>query len=724
MNDFISAFITDIVNNGILPKSTKDIAPSDRFKRISSQADKCAKKSISYWLRLEHDFAYGYAHDFKTGLSRSFKSYNQDPNLTRADITRIKTILKARQAEQDAMIAERHAKIAARARIIHAQATVQGQSQYITSKKISPYNARFLNGNIIISIHDPATPNFEMVAWQAIRPDGTKRFPFGGKKQGCCHVIGQIDPSKPFVICEGYATGCTIHEATQLPVVVAFDAGNLLPVAKAMRQRYNHPHIIIAADNDLSQTGQKAAEAVKAKVPNTSIILPITVNSDFNDLGLDATRLAFNSGGGYSSDLDGLQPSKSDVAPAASNLDWQQYLILDSKNRIVSTSTQNAILYMMHHPDFEGVFAYDEFKQGCIIKKCPPWQELDDFNITELTDIHITQASATLERYGLACGIEKCSKAIDVVADENKFHSAREYFSALEWDGVPRLETFCLNYLGTVQEKPEYLAFVFKKWMTAAVKRVMEPGCKFDHVLILESQQQGVYKSQLLKTLATFAGECYHTDSVSLADLENKDTIMKMQGNLIIELAELSGFSKKEDNQIKNWMTQTKDELRIPFARKIVSYPRQFVFSATTNNYDYLRDPTGNRRYWPVTVEKVIDIEAVKEVKDQLWAEAYSLYKSNLYLGPTEEENILADFERSKRMQSDAWEEMVISIVNNNGLDEFKTSDVIAKMDLKTTDKNERAIKRISSVLKMNGYMNEPRWDKSLNKTVRVWTKP
>lgn len=723
MTDFISDFITFIVNNGIMPRSTKDVVPSDHFKRLASQSDKGGKRSISYWLKIEHDFAYGYAHDFRTGISKSFKSYNQDSSLSRADIARIKALLKARQADQDAIIAARQAKTAQRAKKLWDGAKIGGESPYAEKKGIAAISARTIGDDLLISLNDPKSG--EIVSYQRIRPDGRKKFPFGGKKKGCCHVIGQIDPTKPFVMCEGYATGCTLHEATKMPVVVAFDAGNMLPVAQALRGIYRTTPIIVAADNDQSQTGQKAADGVKAKVQNVTIVTPQTIGADFNDIGLEATKAAFEGGGEMLSSFDGLQPSKSSQSPAVSiSDDWIQNLITDGKNRVVATSTQNAILHLLHHPDFVGVFAYDEFKQSCILRKCPPWQEIDDFDVVELSDIHITQTSATLERYGLACGIEKCSKAIDVVAAENMFHSAREYFSGLKWDGVKRLENFCVDYLGTTDENPEYLAFVFKKWMTAAVKRVMEPGCKFDHVLILESQQQGIYKSQLLKTLATFSGECYHTDSVSIADLENKDTAMKMQGKLIIELAELSGFSKKEDSQIKNWMTQTKDELRIPFARKIVVYPRQFVFAATTNNYDYLRDPTGNRRYWPVTVGKIIDIDAVKKIKDQMWAEAFEHYQNGLYLGPTEEENALAEIERSKRLQSDAWEDMVLGIVNGIGLDEFKTSDILAKMDLKTNDKNERAIRRISTVLKMNGYVNDPKWDKRLNKAVRVWTKP
>lgn len=705
-----------------MPRSTNDVLPTSTFKRIAAQGDKGGKKSLSYWLRLEHDFAYGYAKDFKTGLETKFNTYNQDQNLTKADVARIKAILKARQAEQDAIIAERHAKIAKRAAYLWsiAQSTPQIHP-YEAAKGIRATTARQLHGKLFIPLYDPKN-GMEMVSWQNIDSEGNKRFPFGGKKHGCCHVIGQINPLEPIIFCEGYATGQTLAQATGRAVAVCFDAGNLLPVVKAFRAIYKTTPFIIAGDNDKSQTGQKAALAVVKAVANTTANICPQAESDFNDIGLEATKAAFNSGGGELPCVDGFQPSNSQKAPAV--FDWQAALIADHKGRMIATSTQNAILHLLHHDDFKGVFAYDEFKQTSILKSCPPWMEIDDFDVCDVTDIHITQASATLERYGIACGIDKTAKAIDVVADVNKFHSARLYFNGLQWDGVPRLETFCVDYLGTKQESAEYLAFVFKKWMTAAVKRIMEPACKFDHVLILESQKQGLYKSELLKTLATFGGECYHTDSVSLAELENKDTIMKMQGNMIVELAELSGFSKKEDNQIKNWLTQTKDEVRIPFSRKIAVYPRQFVFSATTNNYDYLRDPTGNRRYWPVTVEDVIDIKAVKIIKDQLWAEAVYWYEKGLYIGPTPEENELADYERQKRMQSDAWEEAVIGIVTRLDLDCFKTSDVLGKMDLKTNDKNEKAIRRISAILKMNGYTNEPMWDKNLRKNVRVWVKP
>jgi len=728
--DFIGKFTTHIVNSGIIPARTHDITQSDRFKRIPSESDRRGKKSISYWLKIERDFAYGYAKDFKSGIEVRFNSAIDDMNMTRADVARVNAMMKARKAEEDVRIAERHSKIAARAAQKWGRSATEGTTPYLERKNIPLSSARIYGdgGALIIPSYDlKKSGNLEMVGWQIIRANGDKEFPFGGKKG--LHIVGQIDPTKPIIICEGWATGVSINMALSRGVVVAFDAGNILPTAKAIRAVYKSTPIIIAADNDgpPHYTGQKAANKVQQSVADASILMPPKEGQDFNDLPAHAICKIFGvdggEGGGESLPGTDLQSEAPAEAATSHEGEWNSWLTEDKKGNLVSTSLKNAILYMLYHQDFKGVFAYDEFKQDVVILKCPPWDDESKFKVSTISDVAITQTAATLEDYGLNCTIDKAAKAIDVVAQENKFHSAREYLAGLQWDGTPRLETVGLDILGSKEESPEYLAFVFKKWLTAAVKRVFEPGCKFDHVLILESQRQGTYKSDFLKCMATFNGERYHTDSVSLNDLANKDTILKMQGHLIIELAELTGFSRKDDNAIKNWITQTLDEVRIPFARKTVTYPRQFVFAATTNNYDYLKDPTGNRRYWPITVDKPIDIEGLEIIKPQLWAEAVQLYRDKLYIGPTPEENEWAEKERAKRFQSDAWDEMVLNLVKKDGLDEFTTQSIIDQMGLKTTEKNESAVRRVNGILRQNGYSNNPRWSAALRKTVRVWSK-
>lgn len=722
MDDYVSKFITSMVNAGIVPKSTAQIRAVDRFSRIASSDDKGSKRSISYWLKVEYDFAYGYAKDFKTGAEVRFNSATSDPNVTKADMTRIKAILKARKAEQDIAIAERQKKIADRAAVKWGLSQTVGSTPYLEKKGVGLLSARIYGSrNLFIPIYEPRKDGqLDLVSWQIIEADGVKKFPFGGKKTGCWHVVGSINPTLPIIICEGWATGASISQSIGRGVVVAFDAGNLLPVAKAIRGIYTATPIIIAADNDESGTGQKAAAKVKQSVIDVSVVMPNEIGHDFNDLeqGAIASYFMADAGGGVPQGVDSQSIVPATDATAAN---WQSNLILDSKNRLVATSLQNAILYLIYHNDMAGCFAFDEFKQAILLRQCPPWMEEEKFSVDRITDIGVTQCAATLERYGLSCTIDKTAKAIAVAADENRFHSAREYLGGLEWDGVLRLESFLYNDLGCREESQPYLAFVFQKWMTAAVKRVMQPGCKFDHVLILESKKQGLYKSSLLKTLATFNGESYHSDAINMSDIGNKDTVLKLQGNLIVELAELTGFSKQDDDIIKNWITQQIDETRIPFSRETSRFKRQFVFAATTNNHDYLKDPTGNRRYWPVTLENVIDIAAVEEVKDQLWAEAVYWYRDGLYIGPTPEENELAEHERRKRLQSDAWEDVVMAIVGRLGIDEFRIPDILSKMDLRTTEKNDKSVRRIGKILKMNGFDNSPRWDNKLGKSVRLW---
>jgi putative DNA primase/helicase len=726
--DFISKFVTAMVNSGIVPKSTHDIAPSDRFKRIAQTTDRASKRSISYWLKLERDFAYGYAHDFKTGQEVRWNSAIDDDSLTKADISRIKAMMKARQLNEDIKTAERHAKIAQRSKRIW-ESTSPTQSPfhpYLEKKSIPITSAKILNKNLIIPIYEqnPKSGALEIVSLQTIYPCGKKRFPFGGKKRGCFHVIGQIDPTKPIIICEGWATGVSLHLALNQGIVVAFDAYNLLPVAKALRGYYKTTHIIIAADNDPTPhfTGQAEAKKVQKKVPDVTIIMPPQSGTDFNDLLPEQILSVFGLQAQAAGDTSLNDSQSLTASPPPMALDWQSNYILDGKNRLVATSLQNAILTMLCHHDFQGVFAYDEFKQDTILAKCPPWAHEKDFIVESVNDIAITQAAATLERYGINCTIEKCAKAIDVVAQENKFHSAREYIGGLEWDGVIRLETLAQDFMGTTEESPEYLAFIFKKWLTAAVKRIFEPACKFDHVLILEGQAQGLYKSQFFQSISTFNGERYYTDAISIADIGQKDTIMKMQGKIVVELSELSGFGKKEDGLIKNFITQTNDEIRIPFARKIINYPRQFVFGATTNEYDYLKDPSGNRRYWPLTVGKPIDIDGINEVKDMLWAEALYYYRSGLYIGPTPDENALAEFEREKRLQDDAWEDDVLKIALHIQ-NPFRVADIVEKMNLKSYEKNEATNRRVAKILKQNKYENYVAWNAALKKPVRIWRK-
>jgi putative DNA primase/helicase len=717
MSDFLSQFITALVNGGITPKNIAEIRETKNFRRLAAQSDKGAKRSISYWLRIDYDFAFGYARDFKSGIEVRYSSYNKDPNLFRNDIIRIKKLQKLRQAEEDLRIAERHAKIATRAAQIWARSTPDTQTPYTQAKNIDPLSSRTLGATLIVPMYD--TIGGEIMNWQAIQPDGTKRFPPGGKKKGAWHIIGQIDPTKPLIICEGFATGASIHMGLDgHPVIVAFDKDNMLHVAKAMRAHYTATPIIVAADNDASGAGQQAAEKIRKTVSNVTVITSPQSGTDFNDIPHDKIKELMAQAIFPPSGV--ISPLVTDVQLAGGN--WEADLMRDAKNRIVPFSLKNAILMLNYHEEFKGVFAFDKFRQQVMICRRPPYDTELDFQPRTLTDNDLTMVSAKLEDYGLLTSFDKAKRAIEAVARDNAFNSAQEYFKKLEWDGVCRLETMLFDYFGCTQEDPRYLSFVGMKWMTAAIKRIMRPGCKFDHVLILESDKQGLYKSAALKALATFGGETYYTDSVSISEIKNPHTILKMQGVMIVELAELSGFSDTADEQAKNWITQQEDVIKLVYDKFVTKYPRQFVFAATTNKTsDYLKDSTGNRRYWPVTVERIVDIDALESDRDQIWAEAFWNFEQGLYIGPTPEEDALADAERKKRLHHDPLEDQVLKIVE--GCKGVKSSEVMDRMNLHTRDKNAYLDKRIKTILSMNGFKNKSVWNKETGRTERMWVR-
>lgn len=413
------------------------------------------------------------------------------------------------------------------------------------------------------------------------------------------------------------------------------------------------------------------------------------------------------------------------------NLDWKELLLVNGEGKLKAASLRNAILFLKFHKHFSGTFAYNEFHQNIMVVRCPPWEREEDFAAKRIDDITITNCAAELETYNLALGTDKIFKAIQAVATSVKFHPAREYFNGLKWDGESRLATWLTYYFGCEQEHPEYLAFVGTKWLVAAVKRVFQPGCKFDHVLVIEGEQ-GLGKSTALKALATFGGEreeSYFTDGINLSQLENKDTTMKLQGSIIIELAELSGFSKKEDEAIKGWIGATFDDARLPYAREVTRFDRQFVLAATTNKTDYLKDPTGNRRYWPIMAQ-AIDLESIKKDREQLWAEAVHLYRNSLYVGPTKLEERLADREREKRLSVDSWTDSVMKYVeelfSERALTDekgFKIAHVMDKMGLALRDRDERTARRVATILQMCGLESKSVWSKSAGRTERFWVR-
>lgn len=206
----------------------------------------------------------------------------------------------------------------------------------------------------------------------------------------------------------------------------------------------------------------------------------------------------------------------------------------------------------------------------------------------------------------------------DLVLDEcrkHRVHPVKSYLEKITWDGVSRLDTWLSRYAEA--SDTELNRSVGSKFMIAAVRRINHPGTKFDTMLVLEGEQ-GTCKSSLLRTLAV--NESWFSDSLPL-NADSKVIIEQTSGKWIIEACELQGLRKSDSEALKAMLSRSVDRARLAYGRLTEEVPRSCVFAGTTNSAEYLRDPTGHRRFWPVSTGR-IDLEALLEDRDQLWAEA------------------------------------------------------------------------------------------------------
>lgn len=266
---------------------------------------------------------------------------------------------------------------------------------------------------------------------------------------------------------------------------------------------------------------------------------------------------------------------------------------------------------------------YNLLKDSVDVRGNLPWKRVKP----GWSDTDMSQLNAYLSRQYDIYGPLKSKDALISVASERQFHPIREYFAALPaWDGVKRVETLLVDYLGA--EDNAYTWAVTRKTLAAAVARIHRPGIKFDSVLILNGPQ-GIGKSMLFEKL----GKEWFSDSLTLTDMRDKTAAEKLQGYFLLEMGELAGMKKADIETVKSFLSRTDDKYRASYGVNVESHPRQCVIVGTTNAENgFLRDVTGNRRFWPVTVTGISDRKPWhmkdKEI-DQIWAEAIFLYKNH-----------------------------------------------------------------------------------------------
>lgn len=331
--------------------------------------------------------------------------------------------------------------------------------------------------------------------------------------------------------------------------------------------------------------------------------------------------------------------------------DWQTQLELDKQGEVKNT-LRNLIIILENDKSLKTI-VFNQLSDGMEIKGEVPWlhpskfwRDADDAQLISYIDRHYGTFSA--RNYDIA---------VAKVTDDRSYHPIKEFIANLpEWDGTKRVDMLLIDYLGATDN--EYVRAVTRKTLCAAIARILEPGCKFDSMLVLNGPQ-GVGKSTLISKL----GCEWFSDSLSLNDTKDKTAAEKLQGYWILEIGELAGLKRAEVETLRSFLSRQNDIYRASFGRRATPHLRQCVFFGTTNaEKGYLRDTTGNRRFWPVKTpgnSKMMSWQLTWVEIQQIWAEVlvYSKAGEKLYLETGLES--LAKEEQREALESDEREGLV-----------------------------------------------------------------
>lgn len=331
------------------------------------------------------------------------------------------------------------------------------------------------------------------------------------------------------------------------------------------------------------------------------------------------------------------------------DVNWKEQLSI-KKNGQITEDLQNLVLILRHDEQLKSI-AYNQHKDSIDVKATLPWKQIKG----GWTDSDMSALKVYLDQvYGI-WSPTKVKEALVAVAAERAFHPVKDYLDQLpKWDGVERLNNLLIDYLGA--DDTAYSRAVIRKTLVAAVARIYNPGTKFDTVLILNGPQ-GVGKSTFFARLA----HKWFSDSLTLTDMRDKAAAEKLQGYWLLELGELAGIKKTDVETVKSFVSRTDDKYRASYGVNVESHPRQCVIVGTTNSENgFLRDITGNRRFWPVRVNHNSPKKAwqLSDV-EQIWAEALSAYRSGEELFLKGEEAQLALSQQADAMETDDREGLV-----------------------------------------------------------------
>lgn len=331
---------------------------------------------------------------------------------------------------------------------------------------------------------------------------------------------------------------------------------------------------------------------------------------------------------------------------------------------------ENVIYVLSSDPAWQGVLGADTFAKRIVVRKPSPLGQAIGAEWTSDDDVALGLWLYEQRQLQIR-SIDTLAVAARYVAGLSQFHPLRDFLTDLQWDGEPRLDGWVSKYLGA--DDSPYHRLVGRFFLINMIRRVFEPGCVMRSVPVLEGPQDKG-KSRSLHALAR---PWFSDTPFKVGD---KDSFQQIQGIWIYEISELESFTRAEATAVKAFVSSTEDNFRAPYERQNERHLRQTAFAATTNASEYLKDWTGNTRFWPLTCGKRIDLDGLAAARDQLLAEALALYRDGARAFPTAvEQSELFEPQQDRRMMTHPWRDLVFEFLNpaNGRRDEVTVSELL-----------------------------------------------
>ena len=387
-------------------------------------------------------------------------------------------------------------------------------------------------------------------------------------------------------------------------------------------------------------------------------------------------------------------------------LSWAELELECDPGKPPHVNLVNASKILQRDPNYAGRIWLDTFRDKIYFRegdRSRLWTDADTRSVTAYIQQHLKiHKVATMLMH----------EAVQHVAEANGANSLTDWLDTIKWDGVPRLHDWLTDTLGV--EKNEYTMAIAHNWPIAMVARAYQPGCKFDHMPVLEGQQ-GLAKTSFLEVLG---GEWYKSLPMAFGD---KDFLQCIQGAWLVEIPDMTGFSRREHGAILATITIRVDEYRKSYGRMAESPPRVAIFAATSETDNYLKDTRGRRRYWPLRCQD-INLHYLHEQRANIFAEALVAYRRG---EPYWQMPGSADDEQLARSEPDPWapdivdkaEELWLKGMGNDKRANITAGRLLSELGMPIKDQNQETRQRVGSILKQNGWLNRH------TKNARLWFK-